>query len=200
MKKSFGERVNSFLKSLGGETKGKDEEKEEETEDPDLDQAGDDDNGGDADDDTVQKSDIVDATDILTGLVSELKEVNKSLTVLAKRQDGIEKSQTDIGEAVVGVAELVSKIANSPMPQKTVMSKSIGGGTAPNGGGVDGSGVLTQVEFEKAQRALSKACKENRIAVFEASKIEYDMQKAMTIPGYQMNPEYRAFISKELSA
>ena len=199
--KTFGERVNSFLKSLGSE-KGEDKEKEEETEDPDLDQGGEGGEGGeDGDDGEVQKSDLRDATEILVGLVSELKEVNKSLSALAKRQDGIEKSQADIGEAVVGVAELVSKIANSPMPRKTAMAKSLGGeDDGKGGGGVAGSGVLDQAEFEKAQRVLTKACTEGRIAVFEASKIESDMQKAMTIPGYQMNPEYRSFIAKELKA
>jgi len=79
--KTFGERVNSFLKSLGGgEPKGKEEETEE-NENPDLDQAGD---GGGTDDDQLQKSELVEATDIFNALISELKEVNKSLSVLTK--------------------------------------------------------------------------------------------------------------------
>jgi len=193
----FAEKVSSFLKSFGGANP-KDEEKKDEdgSDDPDLDLDGDGDND-DGDGDEVKKSDadLLDATDVLKALVGELKTVNKSLAAIAKRQDGVEKAQADLGEAVVGVAELVSKVANTPLPQKTVMAKG-GLGNETAGGG--NPSQLSQAEFEQAQVALTKAFQGKRITIHQAARLESEMQKAMQLPGYRMKPEDAALIAKEL--
>jgi hypothetical protein len=120
---------------------------------------------------------------------------------LTKRQDGIEKSQGDLGEAVVGVAELVSKIANSPNPLKgTVAKGGLGNGAAGGGNGNGEGSNLTQTEFEQAQSALTKSCAAKRLSIQQCTRLESEMQKAMVIPGYQMLPEDRALINKELKS
>jgi len=179
----FTDRVKSFLnKSLPNE-----EEKEDENPDPEQEVEG----GGE-----VEKSNMVEATEILNALIDELKTMNKSLDALSKRQDGIEKAQADVGEAVVGVAELVSKIANSPMPLKTTMAKGgLGNGAAP-----ESNGLLPKAEFEQAQKALINACKAGRMSISQSAKLETEMQKAMTIAGYQMRPEDVSAINRELKA
>jgi archaellum component FlaC len=195
----FAERVSSFLKSFGG---GSDEEKKKEGEEASKDDINLDNQGGDTSgeggDGDMEKSEYADATEIMTSLVDELKTLNKSIEAINKRQEGMEKSQTDLGEAVVGVAELVAKIANSPNPVKATMTKSLpgnGSGTAPAAGNGE---VLTRVEFEQAQRALVKSFAEKKISLFQSARLESEMQKAMSIAGYQMAPEDRALIASAL--
>jgi hypothetical protein len=197
----FGEKVSSFLKSLGGES---DEEKKREdggekpAEDASNLDALDGDTSGGGGDGDMEKSEYADATEIMTSLVDELKTLNKSIEAINKRQEGMEKSQTDLGEAVVGVAEMVARIANSPNPVKAAMTKSLqgnGAGAAPAAGNGE---VLTRVEFEQAQRALAKSFAEKKISLFHSTRLESEMQKAMTIAGYQMAPEDRALIASAL--
>jgi len=182
----FAERVASFFKKSIG-----DEEKKNEVNDPEDEQE-----NGEGEGENVEKSNLTDATDLLNALVDELKTMNKSLDALSKRQDGIEKAYEDIGEAVVGVGEMVSKIANSPMPLKTAMAKGgLGNGAAP-----EASGFLPKAEFEQAQKALINACKAGRMSISQSAKLETEMQKAMTIAGYQMRPEDVSAINRELKA
>jgi hypothetical protein len=189
MRKTFSEMVGSFLKSIGGGDTDADEKKEEEgtVTDPDENE----------NEEDVQKSngDLLDVTDIMKALVGEIKTLNKSLESLAARQDGIEKAQEDIGEAIVGVAELVSRVANAPLPKKTTMAKG-GFGNGATGGG--DTGRLPEPEFNKAMTALRKAVAEKRISVHEFAGIETELQKAMQIPGYRMSQDDLALINQEL--
>jgi len=193
----FAEMVASVLKSLGGSDPNEEEKEKEDggSENPDQNQE---ENGDEEqDDDTMEKSgtdDLFDVTTIMKALVGEFKAVNKSLNAIAKRQDGLEKAQEDVGDAVVGVAAIVAKLANAPMPTKAAMAKSVQGGNAGDGK----LAQLTKAEFEQGQVALTKACKEKRITLFDATRLESEMQKAMQIPGYRMKPADAALIAKEL--
>jgi hypothetical protein len=197
----FAEEVSSFLKSLGGgadEEKKKGDEGEKTAEDGVNPGDPDGDTSGAGDDGDMEKSEYADATGIMTSLVDELKTLSKSIEAINKRQEGMEKSQTDLGEAVVGVAEMVARIANSPNPVKAAMTKSLqgnGAGAAPAAGSGE---VLTRAEFEQAQRALAKSFSEKKISLFQSTRLESEMQKAMTIVGYQMAPEDRALIASAL--
>ena len=182
----FAEKVNSFLKSLGN---GEPDEDEKKADDDDLDLDNQEEGEGD-EDEVMEKAELTDATEILSALVNELKTVNKSIAYLSSRQDGIEKAQADVGEAIVGVAELVSKIANTPLPLKTTLMVKGGLGSV--------STQLDKPEFEKAQKALINMRKADEITVFEATRLESEMQKAMQIMGYQMKPEDRALIAKAM--
>ncbi|GHU10609.1 hypothetical protein FACS1894151_10110 [Spirochaetia bacterium] len=205
MKKTFSERVSSFLKSFGspdeGEGKNKKKKKGEENEEganvEDINlELGDPDDGDDDDDDDMEKS-YADVTEIMTALVDELKGINKSLDALTKRNEGIEKSQEDFGESIVQVAEMLAKIGSQPNPVKTVLTKSL---QANNGAGsVGGNSILTRPEFERAQKALVKSFEKKEITLFESSRLECEMQKAMTIAGYQMKSEDRAAIAGVLA-
>ena len=189
----FAERVKAFFqKSL--DTEEKDEKKGEEEEEA-VETEIEEQSGEGTEGEEVKKSNLTDATDILNALVDELKEVNKSLATLSSRQDGIEKSQVDVGEAIVGVAELVSKIANTPIPPKSTMTK---GGLGSEAG--TGNDSLTIPEFQQAQKALTKACGEKKITIHEATMLESEMQKAMQIAGYQMRLEDRALMSQILKS
>jgi hypothetical protein len=192
----FREKVDAILKSLGGGTDEGEvkEDPGEEEEDPDLnpDGTGDGGNGKEGGED-LKKSRLLDATEIMTALVDELHTLNKSLDTTNKRQEGLEKSQADLGDAIVGIAEMVSKIGNAPNPIKTTLTKSM-----PAQGGGDAGDRLTRAEFEQAQRALARACAEKRITLFKSSMLESEMQKAMSIPGYQMSLEDRSLIAREI--
>jgi hypothetical protein len=179
---TFADRIKSLLKSIAGgegEKEKPDDEEEEGFEiDGEIDEEGD-------DDDELEKSHLIDATDILHSLAKEMKVLNKSIAALGSRQD-------ELGEAIVGVAELTSRIANLPMPTKSVLAKGgLGGGE---------TGRLTKSDFEQAQRALAKSCGEKQISIQQCTRLESEMQKAMVIPGYQMKPEDRALISSVVKA
>ena len=193
----FAERVKSFLaKSFtDGERKEPDEdedvdlENEGETEDDDSDEA-------------MKKNkgeDMVDATDILKGLVNELKDMNKSIKALTENQKTLEKSNVDVGEAVVSVAEMVSKIAGTPLSPKSVMAKGNLGGSAGTQTRQPAI-VPTQAEFERAQDILVKAVAAGEITLLKSEMISSSMQKAMAIPGFRMNPDDYEFLSRKMRA
>jgi hypothetical protein len=211
MKKTFSERVADFKKSLlgGGSDEGDGKKKGEGegggggtgTDDGNDDDGGgtsggtdDDDGGGD-----VEKS-YADATEIMTALVGELQGINKSLDALLKRNDGIEKSQVDFGESIVQVAEMLAKIGNQPNPVKAMIKSLPANGGTDAGGAADGNGVLTPAEFAQAQKALAKSFAKEEISLFDSSRLEREMQKAMVIVGYQMAQADRDIIKKALSA
>jgi hypothetical protein len=206
MKLTFSERVAAFKKSLlGGSDEGEGKKKDEEgagTDDVNLDGsdgAGSGEGEGNGEDDDEMEKSYADATEIMTALVSQLEGINKSLDTLIKRNDGIEKSQSDFGESIVQLAEMLSKIGNQPNQVKTALTKSLpaNGGA---GAGTTGGDVLTPAEFEQAQQALAKSFAKKEISLFDSSRLEREMQKAMSIVGYQMTPADRATIKKALSA
>ncbi|MDR1626502.1 MAG: hypothetical protein LBT33_08160 [Spirochaetia bacterium] len=195
----FAKKVQSFLKSLGGtrdkgEGKGKEEGEEDLLLEGQETEAERSDEDEDEEEEGMKKSGLVDATEILGSLAEEMKTLNKSLSDMSARQDGIEKSQADIGDAVVGVAAMVARIAGSPNPVKSAMSKGDLGGEA----GGAASGKLSRAEFEDAQAALSKATREGRISIQKCCQLESDMQKAMAVPGFSMRKEDRDMIAGEL--
>jgi hypothetical protein len=193
---SFSNKVQSFLKSLsGGDPSGEPPKKDEKTDpdlgtDPDKNEGGE---GGSGDGDMEKGGKLVDATDVLNGLVAELEEMRKSLQTLAANQN-------DIGESIVGVAEMVNRIANSPIPPKSAMAK---GGLGAAGGGafpaaVQQGGIPTEEEFERAQSVLTKSYQAGEITMLKSEMISSDLQKAMRIPGYKMNPEYFNFLASKM--
>ena len=193
----FAEMVKSFVqKSTGGTDSQEEPKKPNEETNTQAAAAGSEAGNGNPekeDGKEMEKSELTDATEILNALVDELKTIDKSLASLASRQDVIEKAQADVGEAVVGVAELVSKIANTPVPTKGTLAKGgLGNEVAAP------SGKLDTAEFHEAQIALNKAYTAKRISIQEASKLETEMQKAMLIPGYRMQAEDIALIAREL--
>jgi hypothetical protein len=196
----FADRVSSFLslaKSHGGEGNGDPGEGKKNLDVDDQDTDGADDTGSG---DDMNKSDLFDATDILGDLVTELKEMNKSLKALTAKQETLEKSQLDVGEAIVAVSEVVGKIAGMPVSPKTVMAKgNLGGGTA----GVSHTQPKTpptQTEFERAQNVLNKSVQAGEISMIQAEIISSDLQKSMAIPGYTMKPENYEFLARKMQA
>jgi hypothetical protein len=191
----FADMVKSFLAGGNGdpEEKGKN--------DPDLDDQNEEGTGG-TEGDGMNKSDLLDATEILGALVTELREVNKSLKALSEKQETLEKSQLDVGEAIVCVSEVVGKIAGIPVSPKSVMAKGNLGGTS----GAFASQVTqpktppTQAEFERAQDVLFKSVQAGEIDMYRAEMISSDMQKSMAYPGYTMKPENYEFLARKMRA
>ncbi|MDR0719346.1 MAG: hypothetical protein LBF78_06890 [Treponema sp.] len=205
---NFSNSVKSFLKSLTGEEpqgdpSEKNKEKPDEGTKPDEGGnpgGGDGGNGGDGNgngngSDSVNKG-LVDATDILNGLVSELGEISKSLKTLI---DG----QNDVGESIVGVAEMVKRVADTPLPGKSaIMAK---GGAGNGAGAFPGStqpdSVPTQDEFERAQAVLIKSYRDGEITLNKSEQISSDLQKSMRLPGFTMKPEdYNFLVNKMRNA
>jgi predicted transcriptional regulator len=190
---NFAERVKSFLaKSFSGE--GNDDTDDEDDLDLDTDQDGE---GGE----DVKKGDLVDATEILGSLVTELGEIKKSLKTVSEKQNTFEKSQSDVGEALVCISEVLGKIAGTPLPAKSVMAKgNLGSGSI---GALANQVTVpkeppTLEEFEQAQGALVKSVQAGKISMQKAEIISSDMQKAMNIPGYSMRPENYAILAREM--
>jgi hypothetical protein len=192
----FAEKVSSLLKSLTGGEGNKNEEDEDELE-VESQETGNETNEETNESEGINKSDIVDVSEVLTdvmkSLVTELKEINKSLKSL---QD----SQGDVGDAVVGVAELVARVANLPAPTQSVMGKSAG--RLP---GLQKSGAVpkerpTVADLEKAQVVLAKAFRAGRIDLYRSSRIEADMQKAIRDPNFNLQPEDYDFLMQEMKA
>lgn len=202
---SFASKVQDFMKSLAGAKGGGGEPEPKGDPDPDQDpdlDLGDQENLGtdpgedDKDKGTVKKS-LVDATEIFSSLVSELQDINKSIKAVI---DG----NKDVGEAVVGVAEMVNRIANTPLPPKSAMAKGgLGNGGAAAGGGAfpraeQPNVVPTEDEFERAQAVLIKSFKDGEITIQKSEMISSDLQKAMRIPGYKMNPDNYNFLVRKM--
>lgn len=193
----FAEKVSSFMKSLtGGE-----EKNNSDFEDTDLENQEDESGeaGGGGEEEAMKKGDLVDATDLLGSLVTELKDMNKSLKALIESQKTLEKSQGDVGDAVVGVAELVARIAGAPIPPKSAMAKgNLGGGVAGTTAPQQPSDKPTPEEFERAQAILTKAFKDGEITLQKSEEISSDLQKSMVFPGWRMKPENYEFIARKM--
>ena len=189
----FAERAKAVLKSLG--IGGPDDPNAGKTE-PDLTEPGD----GTTDGGEMNKSNMLDATEIISDLVTELKDINKSLKAVIAKQETLEKSQTDVGEAVVAVSEVVGKIAGMPISTKSVMNKGNLNGSAGAISLQPPKTPPTQEEFERAQDVLRKSVQAGEIDMLKAEMISSDMQKSMAIPGYTMKPEYFAFLARKMQA
>jgi hypothetical protein len=201
---NFSSSVKSFLKSLVGEDPQGDpseKNKKEPDEGTKPDEGGnpgggDGGNGGEGNEDGEVKKSLVDATDVLNGLVSELGEISKSLKTLV---DG----QNDVGESIVGVAEMVKLIADTPLPGKSaIMSKGgAGNGAGAFPGATQPDSVPTQDEFERAQAVLIKSYRDGEISLNKSEQISSDLQKSMRLPGFKMKLEdYNFLVSKMRNA
>jgi hypothetical protein len=197
---TFAERVRLLTKSFGGDGSGDPDEKGK---NPDELENQDGDGTGGTEGGEINKSDLVDATEILGSLVTELREINKSLKALTEKQETLEKSQTDVGEAVVCISEVVGKIAAVPVSPKAVMNKgNLGGGTA---GGftqqvTQPKAPPTRADFERAQDVLHKSVLAGEITMQQSEMISSDMQKSMAYPGYAMKPENYEFLARKMLA
>jgi hypothetical protein len=186
----FAEKVASLLKSLTGGEGNKNEEDDDDELGVESQQN---ENNEENEGDDMNKSDMVDATEILKSLVTELKEINKSLKA-------IQDSQSDVGDAVVGVGEMVKKVANIPTPTQSVIGKSAGRIPSLQKGGTTLSTRPTIADLEKAQVVLAKAFREGKIDLFSSSRIESDMQKAIRDPNFDLRPEDYNFLLQEMKA
>jgi hypothetical protein len=193
----FADKVTSFMKSLTGGEGNKDGS---DPKDQNLD--GGNTEEGEEENEDMEKG-LVDATEVLGSLVTELKDMNKSLKALVEKQETLEKSQGDVGEAIVGVAEMVAKIANAPIPPKSAMAKGNLGGGAPAGAfpkAAQPDASPTVDELERAQDVLVKAVREGEISIQKSEQISSSLQKAMVIPGYKMDPADYNFLVRKMTA
>ena len=204
MKKSFSSAVSDLMKSLtGGNQKDNDddirkgEDAGSDESDIDLDDEGDielddDDEGNEGGDKDGEKEDDddVDGAEMLKALDDSLVTMRKSLVAANKRLD-------DLGEAVVGIAQMVSAIGNQQIPPRTVLNKSMNGG----GSGADRQNLSvrpTEEDLYNVQIALKKAVDEKEIDMIQASMISSDFQKCMNT-GSPMNPKYYEFLKARLN-
>ncbi|MDR2701094.1 MAG: hypothetical protein LBB72_01525 [Spirochaetaceae bacterium] len=188
----FAEMVSSLLKSLtGGEGNKVDDEDELNVEGQENENENEDENNEENEGEGINKSDVIDITQIMKSLVTELKEINKSLKTL---QD----SQGDVGNAVVGVAELVARVANIPVPTQSVMGKSTGRVPGLQKGGAAPKDRPTIADLERVQVVLAKAYREGKIDLHTSSRIESDMQKAIRNPNFNLRTEDYDFLMQEI--
>ena len=208
MKKSFSNTVSALLKSLtGGNPKDDDEDiekggKEKETDletdenvidldDTDKDdkdkEGNEEDDDGDSDD---EDDGMVEGGEVLKALDSDLTAMRKSIKDTNRRLD-------DLGEAVVGIAQMLAKIGNQELPPKSVLAKSMNGDSGSTGAVVQ-NGRPTDEDLYKAQLVLTRCVREGKIDMVKSSMISSDMQKCM-VTGRPMKKEYFEFLQKELA-
>ena len=210
MKKSFSNAVSDLLKSLtGGNQKDNDDDitkgcksvskadGAEDDDDIDLDDEDDidlDDMDNDDEDDKEGKEDndedMVDGGEVL-------KALDASIATMAKSQKATQKRLDDLGEAVVGLAEMVAAIGNQKIPPRTVLNKSMTG----NGNKAitqNPSDRPTEEDLYDVQLVLKKSVDEGEIDMLTSSMISSDFQKCM-VTGKPMNPKYFEFLQKRLN-
>lgn len=209
MKKSFSNAVSDLLKSLTGcnpkdddedirkgnedGASADDENLDDGNDDINLDDEDEDDDDEDKDDEDGGKNDDEDMVD--GGEV--LKALDVTISTLAKSQKATEKRLNDLGEAIVGLAEMVSVIGNQKIPPRTVLNKSmIADGN--NAGKQNLSARPTEDDLYRVQCVLAKAVKEGRLDMVKSSMISSDMQKCM-YTGKPMRKDYYEFLQKELA-
>ena len=213
MKKSFSNAVSDLLKSLtGGNQQGDEEDinkgcnkSVKKAEDADVDEDDidlddeddidlDDMDNGDEDKEEKEAKEDKDDEDMVDG-GEVLKALDATITTLAKSQKAAQKRLDDLGEAVVGLAEMISAIGNQQIPPRTVLNKSMNG--SKNTGNVP-SARPTDEDLYNVQLVLKKAVDEGEIDIIQSSMISSDFQKCMNT-GKPMNPKYFEFLQTRLN-
>lgn len=185
MKKSVAERIEELKKSLGGgkgEPEGKTPAKgDADADELELDIDDDDDGKGKDDDDddddeggigkSAKKSlgddDLIDASGVIDGLRKEV--------------DGLKKSMEDISAGIVGIGEMVARIAGQEEPRRSVQfTKSLA-----DGGQVSAvpDERPTREDFERVQDILMKSVRDGEITLAESSMMSSEFQRAMAGAG-----------------
>ena len=199
MKKSFSKTVSDLMKSLtGGNPKddeedinkgeGNDPENDDDEIDLDDSDVDEEDENEDSDDSDEEDDDMVEGGEVLKALDSDLSSMHKSIMDTNKRID-------DLGEAVVGIAEMLAKIGGQELPPKSVLTKSMN--AQANTGAVQ-NGRPTEDDLYNAQIVLARCVKEGKIDMVKSSMISSDLQKCM-VTGRPMRKDYFEFLQKELA-
>ena len=206
VKKSFTSSLNGLFKSLTGNTADDGEEvKKNNTEndndddislndDDDINEieAESDDAADDGKDDKKKDEgdddEMVDGTEVLKSLDSELKDLRKSV-------QSLQGQYTDLGGALEIIGKMIHQVGGQEVPPSSVINKSL----APNGGKaqVAQSGRPSMKDFYQVQDVLAKCVKDGVIDIRKSSMISSDVQRCMKT-GEPMNQEYFEFLQREL--
>lgn len=205
MKKSFSNAVSDLLKSLiGGNPKDDDEDIKKVNEDganaddENLDDENDDIDLDDEDEEDEENEDGENDDEDMVDGGEVLKALDATITTLAKSQKATEKRLNDLGEAIVGLAEMVSAIGNQKIPPRTVLNKSMNADGGNNAGKQNLSAKPTEDDLYNVQLVLKKAVDEGEIDMIQSSMISSDFQKCMNT-GRPMNPKYFEFLQTRLN-
>lgn len=205
MKKSFSNAVSDLLKSLiGGNPKDDDEDIKKVNEDganaddENLDDENDDIDLDDEDEEDEEKEEGENDDEDMVDGGEVLKALDATITTLAKSQKATEKRLNDLGEAIVGLAEMVSAIGNQKIPPRTVLNKSMNADGGNNAGKQNLSAKPTEDDLYNVQLVLKKAVDEGEIDIIQSSMISSDFQKCMNT-GRPMNPKYFEFLQTRLN-
>ena len=215
MKKSFSNAVSDLLKSLTGGNQKDDEDEinkgcksvkkadvdeddiDLDDEDIDLDDEDDTDKGDEEKEDEEDKDEAKEEDEDMVDGGEVLKALDATLATLAKSQRATQKRIDDLGEAVVGLAEMISAIGNQQIPPRTVLNKSMNG-SKDNAVNQNLSARPTEEDLYNVQLVLKKAVDEGEIDIIQSSMISSDFQKCMNT-GRAMNPKYYEFLQARLN-
>jgi len=206
MKKSFSEQVSAILKSLGGggnnngnegsDNGGEggyfsksDEGSNDESKDDDGEggEGGDDGSAESKDDDDINFDDDDDDGDgsaVIKALAKELQSLKKSIKEL-------HEENVDLGNSMLGIANIVKSVADAETPVRSVLNKSMVGGGSPSGK------RPSVAEFDMVKDILAKSVRDGEISVFRSTAIEGEVQKSMRL-GTPMSDEAYNFICERM--
>ena len=216
MKKSFSNAVSDLLKSLTGGNQKDDEDEinkgcksvkkadvdeddiDLDDEDIDLDDEDDTDKGDEEKEDEEDKDEAKEEDEDMVDGGEVLKALDATIATLAKSQRATQKRIDDLGEAVVGLAEMISAIGNQQIPPRTVLNKSMNGSKDNAVKQNLSSARPTEEDLYNVQLVLKKAVDEGEIDIIQSSMISSDFQKCMNT-GRAMNPKYYEFWQARLN-
>ena len=216
MKKSFSNAVSDLLKSLTGGNQKDDEDEinkgcksvkkadvdeddiDLDDEDIDLDDEDDTDKGDEEKEDEEDKDEAKEEDEDMVDGGEVLKALDATIATLAKSQRATQKRIDDLGEAVVGLAEMISAIGNQQIPPRTVLNKSMNGSKDNAVKQNLSSARPTEEDLYNVQLVLKKAVDEGEIDIIQSSMISSDFQKCMNT-GRAMNPKYYEFLQARLN-
>lgn len=187
MGKSFSSKVNDLIKSLSPDKEGYKKDDEEETEDSESlfdDDLMENESETDTEDDEetsvkkcgVKKSfdeddEFVDATDLVKSMGDELADLRAENAAL--RND-----VKELQDNVLSVTKSFTQFLNEPVNRETVVSKSMGNGTAVKAN-ANPKRKPTREDFDMFKKSIVKAAKNGSVGVDEVQFLNSEFQKSM---------------------
>jgi len=192
----FATIIGNIRKSMGGEGEAKNHENE--PADPDE--------NGEA---TGGDNEPLDATEVIKSLTDKVEELAQGQEELIKSiQELVEMNKKDaefkksLGEGLIAVMETTEKIAGSPAPRRGATSLTDAASAGIQKGNLGGTlrrhRQLTKNDRDELAPIISKAVEMKEIDIFEAGKLETQINKSINDPNFQIEPKLLAFLEKKL--
>jgi hypothetical protein len=143
-----------------------------------------------------EEGEIEDATPVVKELAKSLGELTETIETMAKAQTALLEQQQAMGDGMLAIMRRTEEIAQTPAPRKgavTALEASMA--KAGLGGAAAGTSTgryvrFTQADMDEAKDILSKAVSEGKLTLFEVTRAEGQLNKAMYNPMSPIDPKF----------